>query len=179
MKQETKYKILSWAVVFLALLNISTIATIIISNNNSVTEEEDSIIIDPESSPLSGRYLRSQLNFNQSQLDFYREESRQFRHKANEIIGNLNLYKTKLSQEIHKTTPDREKTKIYSDSIGISHANLKKITTEFYLQLREKCTPEQAEQLEIVFAPLFNESRNMRGAGNGRGARRNRATNQN
>lgn len=178
MNKETKYKILSWAVVFLALLNISTIATIIISNQNSTPQEEDSIIIDPESSPLSGKYLKSQLNFNESQLDFYREESREFRHKANQVIRNLNLYKTELAQEIHKKVPNREKTQAYSDSIGISHANLKKVTTDFYLKLRKNCTPQQAEQLEIIFAPLFKESPRMQGARNGRGNRRNRTTNK-
>ncbi|MFA6770477.1 MAG: hypothetical protein WCR71_04820 [Bacteroidales bacterium] len=171
MKKEKKYKILYWAVIFLALLNISTIATIFINNRNSIPKEEDSIIIDPESSPLSGRYVRSQLNFNQSQLEFYRNESREFRHRANEIINSLNLYKFKLSQEINRETPNREKTKIYSDSIGVAHSNLKEVTTDFYLNLRENCTPEQVVQLEQIFEPLFRDNPNMRGAGTGRGNR--------
>jgi len=176
MKTEIKYKILYWAVIFLALLNISTIATILINNRNPVNEEE-SIIIDPESSPLSGKYLKSELNFDQSQLEFYRNESREFRHSANGAINSLNSYKSKLSQEIHKETPNRDKTKLYSDSIGIAHAHLKEITTDFYLKLRHNCTPEQATKLEKIFEPLFKDNPTMQGAGNGHGNRRGRAAN--
>lgn len=178
MKTEIKYKVLYWAVIFLALLNISTIATIFINNRNSEFQEEDSIIIDPESSPLSGRYVKSELNFNQSQLEFYRIESREFRHKANEVINDLNLYKYKLSQEIEEQSPNREKTRLYSDSIGIAHANLKEITTDFYLKLRKNCTPEQSAKLEVIFKPLFKDNPYMRGAGTGQGSRRRRASNQ-
>jgi len=177
MKTEIKYKILYWAVIFLALLNISTIATIFINSRNSASEEEDSIIIDPESSPLSGRYVKSELNFDQSQLEFYRNESREFRHNANEAINSLNLYKSKLSQEIHKVSPNRGITKLYSDSIGIAHANLKEITTDFYLKLRQNCTPDQATKLEKIFEPLFKDNPTMHGAGTGHGNRRGRTSN--
>lgn len=177
MKREIKFKILYWAVIFLALLNISTIVTFFISSKNSIPEE-DSIIIDPESSPLSGSYVRSELNFDQAQLDFYRVQSREFRHKANGTINSLNLYKNKLSQEIDKESPNREKTKIYSDSIGIAHANLKEITTDFYINLRQICTPEQATKLAKIFRPLFSDNPKMQGAGAGKGNRRNRGINQ-
>ncbi len=177
MERDTKYKILYWAVIFLALLNISTIATIFINSKQNALEE-DSIIIDPESSPLSGRYIKSELGLDQSQLEFYRNESRQFRHYANEEINNLNFYKNKLSQEMHKETPNRNLTRIYSDSIGIAHANLKEITTDFYLKLRQNCTPSQAQKLEKIFDPLFKENLNMHGNGKNRESRRNRQSNQ-
>lgn len=184
MKIEKKYKIVYWAVIFLAILNISTIATIFINSPSSLSEEEDSIIIDPESSPLSGKYVKAELNFNQSQLESYRNESRIFRHNANDAINKLNYYKSMLSQEVHNDNPNREITKLYSDSIGIAHANLKEITTDFYLKLREKCTPEQVAKLENIFEPLFRDNPNIRGAGArtgegvGRGNRRNRINNQ-
>lgn len=174
MKTEIKYKILYWAVILLALLNISTIATLFINRNNSVTNQEETIIIDPERSPLSGMYLKSELNFDQSQLEIYRNLSREFRHSANQTIGILNSYKSKLSQEISQESPNREKTRLYSDSIGIQHANLKEITTDFYLKLRNNCTPQQALKLQKIFEPLFRDNPSMRGSGTGKKERNRR-----
>ncbi len=169
MTKDQKYKILYWAVILLALLNVSTIVTILISSDNPAPE--DTIIIDPESSPLSGRYLRSELGFSNKQMDFYREESREFRHRANDIIHNLNLYKQKLYEEIHSPDPSRSNTKLYSDSIGIAHSQLKQVTTDFYLKLRDNCTPDQKQRLHEIFAPLFRDNPSMRGSGSGRGHR--------
>jgi Spy/CpxP family protein refolding chaperone len=169
MTKDQKYKVLYWAVILLALLNVSTIATILLNRDN--TPPEDTIIIDPESSPLSGRYLRSELDFSNAQMDFYREESRDFRHKANDIIHRLNLYKQKLYEEIHNPTPSRSNTRLYSDSIGIAHSQLKQVTTDFYLRLKENCTPEQQQKLHEIFAPIFRDNPTMRGSGSGRGRR--------
>ena len=167
MKKETKYKLLTLSVIILALLNISTIATIIIGNRN--LNQDDSIVIDPESSPINGRFLRQELSFSEEQMSFFRQESREFRQKANDVISNMNLYKTELYKEIHSTAPDYVKIKAYSDSIGFKHARLKEHTAEFYLEIRNQCDSTQRERLRTIFEPLFRDNQHMRGPGEGRG----------
>ena len=167
MKKETKYKLLILAVIILALLNISTIATIILGNRNLM--QDDSIVIDPESSPINGRFLRQELSFSEEQMDFFRLESREFRHKANDVISKMNLYKTELYKEIHSINPDPMKIKTYSDSIGFKHAKLKVQTAEFYLKIRERCDSTQRDRLRTIFEPLFRDNQQMRGPGEGRG----------
>ena len=173
MKTELKSRILIWSVILLALLNISTIATIVVSNRANPSDSE-SIIIDPESSPLNGRYLREELNFDHQQVEIFRDESREFRQSANRVIEKLNRYKSLLFEEIHSESPDRLKTKEYSDSIGRAHSQLKEITVDFYLEIRKCCTGEQAANLEKIFAPLFRDNPQMRGAGQGHGQGRRR-----
>ncbi len=168
MKTETKSKLLVWAVVFLALLNISTISTIFIDKQKAADNQE-SFTIDPESSPLSGRYLRRELNFDQSQMETYRIQSRYFRNRANGIISNLNHYKAQLNNELNSVSPDSSIIADYSDSIGISHAQLKKVTAQFYLGLKGISDQEQTEKLEMIFAPLFRDNPNIQGPGRGTG----------
>ena len=160
-----------WSVILLALLNISTIAAILV-NNRANSSAEESIIIDPESSPLNGRYLREELNFNHDQVEIFRQESREFRQSANRVIEKLNRYKSLLFEEIHRENPDRLKTKEYSDSIGHAHSQLKEMTVDFYLKIRKCCTDDQTVKLEKIFAPLFRDNPQMRGAGQGHGRRR-------
>lgn len=167
MKQETKYKALIFAVIVLALLNITTIATIVIGNRN--IQRDDSIVIDPQSSPISGRYLRQELSLSSDQMDIIREESRKFRHNANEILDKMNFYKSELYNQIHSDTPDSSRIKAYSDSIGFKHARLKELTAGFYLNIRNRCNPEQREKLTAIFEPLFRDYQQMRGPGGGRG----------
>ncbi|HBG25178.1 MAG: hypothetical protein CVU10_09760 [Bacteroidetes bacterium HGW-Bacteroidetes-5] len=171
MKTELRSRILVWSVILLALLNISTIAAILV-NNRANSSAEESIIIDPESSPLNGRYLREELNFNHDQIEIFRQESREFRQSANRVIEKLNRYKSLLFEEIHRENPDRLKTKEYSDSIGHAHSQLKEMTVDFYLKIRKCCTDDQTVKLEKIFAPLFRDNPQMRGAGQGHGRRR-------
>ena len=169
MKTELRSRILIWSVIFLSLLNISTIGTIYFSNRANSSALEESIVIDPESSPLNGRYLRQELNFNHQQVEMFREESREFRQSANGVIEKMNRYKSLLFDEIHSENPDRLKTKEYSDSIGHAHSQLKELTVDLYLEIRKCCTPEQAEKLEKIFSPLFRDNPQIRGAGQGQG----------
>ncbi|NCB20118.1 MAG: hypothetical protein EOM61_10920 [Bacteroidia bacterium] len=174
MRNENKTKLLIWAVILLALLNISTILTIYFGKDNKQMEE-DSIVIDPESSPLSGRYLRSHLNFDSGQMEVYRNQSRKFRTTANIVIHNLNQYKQLLSKELNEEVPDMQQINNYSDSIGIAHAQLKKVTSQFYLDLRQICNQQQCEGLREIFSPLFMDNPHMQGQG--RGAGRGRRSN--
>lgn len=166
MKQETKSRLLIFSVIILALLNISTIATIVIGNRN--IKRDESIVIDPESSPINGRFLRQELSLSNDQMEIFREESRKLRQSANSFIGNMNHYKSELYKEIQSQNPDIAIIKAYSDSIGYKHARLKELTAHFYLNFRDKCTPEQRERLIKIFEPLFSDSQHMRGPGGGR-----------
>jgi uncharacterized protein (DUF2344 family) len=173
MKTELKSRILIWSVILLSLLNISTIATIYFKNR-VFSSTEESIIIDPESSPLNGRYLREKLNFDREQVAIFREESRKFRQSANVVIEKLNKNKLLLFQEIHSENPDRIKTKKYSDSIGIAHSQLKELTVDFYLGIRKNCNDQQAKKLEAIFMPLFRDNPQTKGTGHGYGQGRRR-----
>ncbi|MFA5850756.1 MAG: hypothetical protein WC833_12865 [Bacteroidales bacterium] len=166
MKTEKINKVLFWTVILLAILNITTLTTIFYGKYHKTTEDE-SIVINSENSPLNGRMFRENLNFDNEQMNKFREQSRDFRYKANEIIGNMNRLKGSLFNELQKPHPDRKRTREISDSIGIAHANLKEASVDFYLKLKECCNQDQNELLKNMFSPLFEERghQNMGGRG--------------
>ncbi|MEN6619357.1 MAG: hypothetical protein ABFC28_07675 [Rikenellaceae bacterium] len=166
MKTDKINKTLFWTVILLAILNITTLATIFYDNYKKTVPEE-SIVIDTNSSPLNGRMFREKLNFDDNQMSKFREHSREFRSRANEIIVNMNILKVSLFNELQKTHPDRVRTKEISDSIGMAHSNLKEATVDFYLNLKECCNQNQKESLKTMFSPLFEERdhQNMEGKG--------------
>lgn len=168
--KEHKYKILVWATVLLAILNISTLTTIYFGKKAATAG--DTIVIDPGQTPLSGRYLREELNLNPDQLDYFLVKTREFRQSANEILHLLNYYKARQQEFIHRDLPDRASAKQYSDSIGYAHAMLKEATTDYYLNLYQKCTPEQQIRLREIFEPLFNDNSTPAGQGLRRSGRR-------
>ncbi len=165
-------KLLFWAVIILAILNITTISTIIYGNLNK-SKAEEAIIIDSRNTPLNGRNIKENLRFDDEQMALYRETNQEFRNKANEILFHMEALKGKLFNELQKPDPDRKRTREISDSIGMAHADLKEATVDFYVKLKECCNGEQNESLRNMFSPLFEERghQNM-GGRSGRGNRR-------
>ncbi len=178
MKTLNRNKILTWIIVIMAILNFSIIGTIL-ARHIYYKREQSSIIIDPQASPFDGRYMRSELSLNKDQLEVFRRENRDFRHTANEIIHDMNLYKANLHKEINSDNPNFIQIKNYSDSIGFKHARLKEETALFYLRLKERCTPEQRAKLGKMFEPLFRDNPNTGRHGDKRGFRRGGIRNNN
>lgn len=178
MKTEKINKVLLWAVILLAILNITTLATIFYGKYQKSTQDE-SIVINSESSPLNGKMFRENLNFDNEQMNMFREQSRDFRHKANEIIEEMNRLKGGLFNELQRPNPDRKRTREISDSIGIAHSNLKEASVDFYLKLKECCNHDQNELLKNMFSPLFEERGHQKMGGRGGNGHKNRNGNRN
>ncbi len=169
---------LIWLVVVLVILNAATIATIVYHNYNEKKVKEDVVLLNTNGEMINGRYMRQQLDFDNDQVDAFRNANFDFRQQAFSTITAIDVLKLGMFKELQKETPDSIKIKNISDSIGIRHADLKKRTADFYLKIKRICNPGQAVKLEKIFAPLFdNEGVNSQphhgfqtgGNGQGRG----------
>lgn len=149
-------KILAWAVLFLAVLNVATIGTIIYHNKQ---EKSDStaIVLDEEKPPLTGRYFRQTLGFNNNQMEMFREANRNFQPQANKLIFEMDSLKNEMYKELNNIQPDSLKLNDLSNHIGMHHAELKRITNSFYLKMKSICNEAQREQLEEMFLPLYKD----------------------
>jgi Spy/CpxP family protein refolding chaperone len=149
-------------VAILSLFAITVIATAVYKKVAINNISEDTIIIDIESTPLNGRVLRHQLGFDSNQMDQYRDITREFRHKANEIIHSINNAKIELFNELKSEDSRRKEIEKWSNIIGEGHKRLKIESSEYYLKLKEICTPEQKIELSKIFTPLFKQDRGQR-----------------
>jgi len=157
--------ILIWVVVILAVLNATTIATILYRHYNDKELNNDTVIINANGEMINGRYMRQQLGFDNSQIAKFRNLNYEFRQRAFTTIAAINTLKLEMFDELKKQKADSSRIKSIADSIGIMHADLKKRTADFYLTVKGMCNAEQVLKLESAFTPLFNNE----GPGNGRG----------
>jgi Spy/CpxP family protein refolding chaperone len=161
-----KNTILTWTVVILVILNVSTIATILYHNFQEKIEKQ-SIVLDTQGqNPLNGRYFRQTLEFTDAQMEVFRTVNHEFRPNANSIIIKIDSLKKEMFAEIKKPVSDTVKLNTLAVETGNLHAQLKRETNGFYLKIKAVCTPEQLEKLQDAFSPLF---RNEPCQGNGQG----------
>lgn len=159
MKTESKKALMIWAIVALALLNLTTIATVFYyrSRNVKETTNQESVVIQPENTSLrfSGRYFRDQLNLNAEQMERFREFNPLFRQHVRDINFELSSIRRKMLDEMSSSRCDTVRLKSLSDSIGHLHANLKVLTYKYYLDFKKICNKEQKEKLDSLFGAMF------------------------
>ena len=170
-----KTKLLTWAMVLLVILNLTTIATILYHNYKESDEKETIVLGNESNDMLNGRFFRQTIGFNNSQMMTFREANQEFQPKANGIIFQIDSLKNEMFSELKKAKSDTVRLNNLSLKTGTLHAQLKKETNRYYLKIKTVCTAQQLEKLQTTFTPLFcNTACNEKGAcgrGNGQGHR--------
>lgn len=177
MKTEDKNRWMVWAIIILAVMNIATIATVIYNRNQSREEKAvvENIQLQSEISSIrySGRWFRDQLNFTGEQMARFVEFNPAFRENVRNINMDLNLIRQKMLSEMAAVKCDTIRLNTLSDSVGTLHANLKKVTYKYYIDLRNICDHQQQEKLEQLFGGMFatdvQTGQHGKGASYGRG----------
>ena len=148
-----------WAIIALAVMNISTIVTIVYNQRES--GKDDPIVITAnnqtvdESMKYSGRYFRDQLNLRRDQMSEFVQFNPSFRQKMMTININLGRVRKEMLTEMCAEKSDINKLNLYSDSIGYLHSDLKKLTYRYYIDIKNICTPVQQEKLKQMFVEMF------------------------
>ncbi len=158
-------KILWWVIALLVMLNLTTIGTILLRNRENSSDYTAIVLDENRQSPLTGRYFRQTLGFDDAQMNIFREAHRSFQYRANDLIFGMDSLKNEMFAELNSSTPDTIRLNDLSEKLGSHHAELKKITNAFYLQLKTTCDSTQCEQLQRAFLPLFRDGTVNRGSG--------------
>ena len=157
MKTETKIKLMIWAILLLAIMNISTILTILINRNQaaSFSYPHRLKISESASAKFSGRYIRDHLGFNQEQMNRFVEINPVFRRQVMDINTELGGLRHRMLLEMSTGSSDTSKLNQLCDSIGEVHASLKKCTYKYYLDIKNICDKQQKVKLEQMFDEMF------------------------
>ncbi len=171
MKTDNKYSTLVWAVVLLAVLNISTLATIMYhkyqSDKSDTISATDKQQLESDSEKFSGRYFRDQLNLSGEQMDKFKEINPAFRLKARNITIELAEKRKQMLIEMSGEKGDTLRLNALSDSIGQLHSDLKRITYRYYMEIKSICDQEQQKKLEQIFGEMFTNDLPMGYPGKG------------
>jgi len=177
MQTEYRNRWMIWAIVALAILNISTLITLVYHKNQVIERAAvatpDSVRSETASVLYSGRYFRDELNLSKEQMNKFSEFNPAFRQDARAINIKLAEKRHEMLVEMAQKSSDKNRLNLLSDSIGYLHASLKKVTYMYYLNFKNICNQNQQKKLEKLFADIFDSDTQMIQNGrSGQGGRR-------
>lgn len=181
MLTQKKYRILLWAVVLLAILNFSIIGSIL-WHVNEPDQLSAARMVKPmrnqerSDSPRRMRFfMHNELNLSDKQIVQFDQRHDDFRKQAKQIANYMTVLRDEMLIELAKENPNEEELLKISESIGNAHRDLKILTYQFFLDLKEICNPEQSFKLEKVFRTIMQADppENMRRGGMSRRGGRN------
>ena len=153
-----KKSILIWIIVILALTNISTIATIVYHSyfSQDTIQKNNSQQIEIPDSRL-GRFFKEELNLNYEQHQQFRSFRQKFHREANILADEMQVKRNELMIELRKEKSDSISLDKLAREIGNLHSELKHLTFEYYLEMKNVCTDEQKEKLFQIFNSMTNQ----------------------
>jgi hypothetical protein len=156
---ESKYKILVWTVVLLAVFNVTTLITIFYNRHLSMQSQpmpsSGPVLSEGASMKFSGRYFRDHLGLNTEQMRRFGQFNPTFRRQVQKI--NFDLADKRFHMLIEMSSPKYDTVRLnqLSDSMGYLHARLKRLTYGYYLNFKEICDMQQQEKLKQLFSEMF------------------------
>ncbi len=148
-----------WTIIILAVMNLSSIITFVYHQNRpekaEIAPESGISVSENTSMKYSGRYFRDKLGFTREQMDKFVQFNPDFRQKVRNINVHLSNLRQQMLSEMTETNFDTTRLNLLSDSIGYLHADLKKTTFKYYLDLKNISNPDQQEKLEQLFSEMF------------------------
>ncbi len=159
MKTENKQRLMTWAIVILAVMNIAIVATVLYNRHQAAAElpaqqNLNNEIVDP-SVRYSGRYFRDQLGLSRNQMSEFSRFNPEFRQEAREINIRLAELRQQMLDELSSDGSNTSRLNMLADSLGSLHADLKKLTYGYYLDFKSICDKQQQEKLEQMFREIF------------------------
>ena len=151
---EFKQRFLIWSIVVLVVLNIATLATIIIQkycNNDSIQNQCDYRRPFDGRGGFHGQRFIEELKLTDEQrieFDKFNPEFRQFVKSKREVLADL---RGEMMTEMKQEQPDTLKISAIAEKIGTIHKEIKMTTFRYYLNLKKICTKDQIETLDSLF----------------------------
>ncbi|HBE42755.1 MAG TPA: hypothetical protein DDW27_16430 [Bacteroidales bacterium] len=159
MKPENRTRMMIWAIVVLAVLNITTILTIIYHRHQprpEITVPVSGTIGEENSSVrFSGRWFRDELDLSAEQMNRFREFNPAFRQHVRDINLELNDLRRLMLEEMSSPACDSARLNLLADSIGHLHADLKILTYKYYMDFKVIIREDQKEKLDNMFGEMF------------------------
>lgn len=180
MDTKTKKSLLIVTIILLIVINISALATIYY-NSKIRTKKLAEINYQKKQVHVRGMYkfLRDELNLTDEQCMQFRNINKINMSKFHKIAIELNEKRFDMMNEIAEKNPN---TKILDDiagDIGSLHYELKKITINHFLELKEICNDEQQEGLQKIFMQMIHNQDHNKMKRSPRGRNRTRKPHRN
>jgi Spy/CpxP family protein refolding chaperone len=114
------------------------------------------------------------LNLDYEQRTVFQDLEQAYRSDIASLSTRMQTTESAIIRELSEKKPDTIILQKYAEETGTIQAEIKLLTIEHFLAVREICNPEQAEKLNILFSRMETGFRGGRGQGQGQGEERGR-----
>ncbi|MEA3318042.1 MAG: hypothetical protein U9R54_08800, partial [Bacteroidota bacterium] len=153
----------------IVVINLSAIATMFYRNRapetfprfrNRNMRENRSMQINRNSFNNNRRrgahdFFVNELDFSEKQLAIFREISQNKYTKIRILINKLNDKRDEMIFELDKENPNMKKLDTIAYEVGNLHVELKKITINHYLEIKDICNIQQKEKLHLMYKHML------------------------
>ena len=108
-----------------------------------------------------GQFFRSELGLDQETTYFFRDLYHQYKSDASLVSLKMDSLRQVMIQQLNESRPDTIALSEISTQIGLLHKELKDLTINYFLAMKEKCNPEQEQKLNAIFQSLLNDQGNI------------------
>ena len=170
---KNTYRILLWVIVILVATNLSMGISFWYHKQQDkkvATATGEEVVMPSEQRT---RFFRDQLNLSIDQVDEFRELNRNYNRNARRVSDQLENLRIQMVEEMSKDEPSETLLDEISKNIGELHAELKHLTIDYYLGMKQVCDTTQQEKLEEIFLTVSKSKEDVelprRGGGRFRG----------
>ncbi|MBN1388606.1 MAG: hypothetical protein JW965_09185 [Bacteroidales bacterium] len=161
-------------IIFLLVTNIATIVTTVSLNKQEKGEDAQSSVIElPRDSRIG--FFHNQLGIRDEQLPAFNNYNSQFNIEAGRLSEKMEELRRQMVEEMASENPDTILLNGIASEFGRLHKEMKKLTMDYYFNLKSVSDEEQRERLHIMFTDMLNPEGVIYGRGRGgvgRGLRR-------
>lgn len=156
MIKQTTYRTLIWIIVILFATNLSMGISFLFHKHQDKTRAEQTEIQKIEMpAQQRTRFFREQLNLTQDQIEPFRNLNRDYNRKARQIADDLQTLRIEMVADLGAKNSNQDELDEISNKIGELHAELKKETIAYYLDMKKLCDEDQQEKLNNIFMSVL------------------------
>lgn len=155
MTTRNTYRLLIWIIIILFATNLSMGLSFLYHKQKDLNKDQTEKGKVEMPAEQRTKFFNEQLGLNQDQLIIFRELNRNFNRSARGITFEMESLRIQMVQELGKESSNKEKLDSISGNIGKLHTELKNITINYYLGMKEVCNEDQKVKLNEIFMSLL------------------------
>ncbi len=145
----SKYRILAWALVILAVMNLMALLAFYLYLNNTRP-----VSCEPMH-PRAGRAFQDQLGLTEDQSGRVLAINTAYYAQTEPLVDEIRKVRSGILDELSTDRPDTVLIAERAQRISELQAALQKANFQQFLELKEVCTPEQAQRLSALYRELY------------------------
>jgi Spy/CpxP family protein refolding chaperone len=154
----TKNRILVGALILMAAINIAMLATI---GFHHIPPKKD-LRVDPATPGKHMKMVSKELNLTEEQEIVFENLRKEYANENQVIRRQLRENYRKIMKELSAPSPNKQFLDSMAITIGNLHVEQQQATIKHFLTLREICTTEQYEKLQVFFKRMMSRDQMQR-----------------